>query len=250
MQVLGGEETPLERILANIWSEITHTLNGQLDHIQGVSRNGQEQRKANLQKAQHSYEKYLKQLDKGLDEPYVLSRPNEPTKDGQGEEKHWAELTPREVERQAELLNPQSQHNWLKNHAKLNPNAGNEIDDNESLASHDNANTKPTASRKRGGNSGAKGNLARQVGDRAVERAREGWSPSAASNMEDDELAGEETLGLGGSGRKRTKDPDSTYRLKGGKGGGTSKGKRKRSGEDLGAGSSAGGKKAKVDGAE
>lgn len=191
---------------------------------------------------------YLKQLDKDLklEEPNVLPRAGELPKDGSGEEKHWAELTPRELERQAELLNPQSQHNWLKNHAKLNPNAVQEIDDNESLASHDNV--KASAPRKRGGNSSGKGNLARQVGDRAVERAREGFSPSAASGIEEDELAGDDGLGVGGSGKKRARDPDGTYRLKGGKGGSNAKGKRKRSGEDLGVGSSAGGKKARVDG--
>ena len=134
------------------------------------------------------------------------------------DDKHWAEFTPRELERQVELTNPQSQHNWLKAHAKATQNLAD--DDNESLASHEAS--KPP--RKRGGKDK---NLAKQVGDRAVERAKEG-DPSAAS---DEEVAA-------GAGRKRTRDPDGTYRLKGAKSGAASKGsKRKRSGgEDLVAG--------------
>ena len=138
---------------------------------------------------------------------------------------HWAELTPREFERQVELLNPQSQHNWLKVHNKVHQNLAD--DDNESLVSGEASKT----SRKRGGKDK---NLAKQVGDRAVERAREGWSPSAAS---DEEVAV-------GAGKKRSRDPDGTYRLKGPKGGAVKGGKRKRSGgEEL-----AGGKRRRVDG--
>ncbi|KAK4541463.1 hypothetical protein LTR36_007909 [Oleoguttula mirabilis] len=171
------------------------------------------------------------------------------------EEKHFATLTPREQERQIELLNPQSQHSWLKTHAKTHPTGGADVDDNESLASHE---AKPAAApRKRGGGGAASKNLAKQVGDRAVERAREGFSPSAgsASNgfpgdaMEPDELGMmEDQAAPSSAGRKRVRDPDGAYRVKGGKGGaGAAKGKRKRggSGEDGGGGSS---KKARVTG--
>jgi hypothetical protein len=134
------------------------------------------------------------------------------------DDKHWAELTPRELERQVELMNPQSQHNWLKAHAKVTQNLAD--DDNESLASHDAS--KPP--RKRGGKDK---NLAKQVGDRAVERAKEGVSPSAAS---DDEFTAS-------AGKKRSRDPDGTYRLKGAKSSAAKGSKRKRSGgEDLVAG--------------
>jgi hypothetical protein len=157
------------------------------------------------------------------------------------EEKHWAELTPREWERHVELLNPQSQHNWLKIHSKVNTNLGGGDDDADSIASHDGA----KSSRKR---TGKDKNLAKQVGDRAVERAREGRSPGAGdAGPEEDEVGLD--AGYGG-GKKRARDPDGTYRVKGGSSG--NKGKRKRSGEDIGsAGSPAGGssvKKAKVEG--
>ena len=133
----------------------------------------------------------------------------------QFDDKHWAELTPREYERQVELMNPQSQHSWLKANTKALQNL--DGDDTESLAGAEAA--KPP--RKRGGKDK---NLAKQVGDRAVERAREGVSPSAAS---DEEAAAS-------ASKKRTRDPDGTYRLKGGKsgGGGAKNTKRKRSGTD------------------
>ncbi|KAF2857327.1 hypothetical protein K470DRAFT_260937 [Piedraia hortae CBS 480.64] len=38
------------------------------------------------------------------------------------EDRHLAEMTPRELERVAELLNPLSQHNWLKAHRRLDGN--------------------------------------------------------------------------------------------------------------------------------
>lgn len=118
------------------------------------------------------------------------------------EEKHWAEMTAREVERQCELLNPQSQHNWLKNYATKN--GGETVDDTESLAD-----AKPARKR----------NLAKQVGDRAVGRAREGGggSPSVASHGgEEDELGMDDHLGPSSS-RKKVRDADTTYRVKGGK---------------------------------
>lgn len=177
---------------------------------------------------------YLMRLDAKLGDSFSLVSANLDQED-----KHWAELTPRELERQMELLNPQSQHNWLKMHAKGNPaNMGPEgMDDNESLASHENSSSKMAKRR-----TDKSKTLVKQVGDRAVERAtREGWSPSAASAMDEDELGGDEAFGA----RKRGRDPDGTYRLKGGKSG-SAKGKRKRSGEDVGG--DVGGKKAKVEG--
>lgn len=135
---------------------------------------------------------------------------------------HQAELSARELERHMELLNPQSQHNWLRTHTKMH---GMPDDDAESIASHEGA-SKPSG-RKRGKN------LAKQVGDRAMERAYEGMSPSAASGFDEDELhVMEETPG---SGRKRARDSDGAYR-KGGRGGGRG-GKRKRAAEE-GAGGS------------
>ena len=160
---------------------------------------------------------YLSRLDATLHrEPiYVTSSlPRRSDKEPAAfDDKHWAELTPREFERQVELTNPQSQHNWLKEHNKGPQTLAD--DDNESLASHDAA----KSSRKRGGKDK---NLAKQVGDRAVERAKEGWSPSAAS---DEEVTAS-------AGKKRTRDPDGTYRLKGAKSGAAKGGKRKRSGGD------------------
>lgn len=119
----------------------------------------------------------------------------------EGEEKHWAEMTAREVERQCELLNPQSQHNWLKMHANK---TGETVDDTESVAD-----AKPTRKR----------NLAKQVGDRAVGRAREGGggSPSIASHGGEDDEFGLDDLGAYPSSRKKVRDADTTYRVKGGK---------------------------------
>ena len=178
---------------------------------------------------------YLARLDarNPLDQWALTS--SAPKEAAVGEEKHWAELTPRELERQVELLNPQSQHNWLKTHSKGATNLVD--DDNESLASHDTGSKPAASSRKRGGKDK---NLAKQVGDRAVERAKEGMSPSAASD--------EEATAGGSGGRKRARDPDSTYRVKGSKGqGSAAKGsKRKRSAvEDTGSGT--GRKKVKVE---
>lgn len=177
---------------------------------------------------------YLLRLDAKLGDPISQTKSIQKEKEGENDQKHWAEMTAREAERQIELQNPQSQHNWLKKHATKTLHA--DIDDNESLASHD---AKPTSGR--GG--GAKRNLAKQVGDRSVGRAREGASPSAASLAEDDELAFVDDHPQS-AGRKRAKgDVDGTYRVKGGKGG-AGKGKRKRGGDETPTGS---GKKAKVE---
>ena len=153
--------------------------------------------------------------------------------------RNMADLTPRELLRLMELNNPQSEHNWLKTHTKVLTNLGGD-DDGDSVADGP---SKASGSKRRTGKD--QKTLAKQVGDRAVERAREGWSPgagSAAGVGEDEEMVLEE-----GGGRKRAKDADGTYRLKGSRpsAGGGGKAKRKRSGEDLGVG---GGKKARVEG--
>ncbi|KAK5120614.1 hypothetical protein LTR85_005972 [Meristemomyces frigidus] len=205
---------------------------------------------------------YLHRLDTKLGvDPFTGPRPsNAETAKILEEEKHFATLTPREQERQIELLNPQSQHSWLATHSKSQPPGGiggmADVDDNESLASHDQP--KPAPRKRGGGGGGGNKNLAKQVGDRAVERAREGFSPSAASagfagDMEQDELSMMDDQTAPSSGRKKGRDPDGAYRVKGGKGGagGPAKGKRKRtSGEDIGASGGGSSKKARVSGEE
>lgn len=157
---------------------------------------------------------YLQRLDAKLGDQLSLDSAAHPPSP------HQAELTPRELERHMELLNPQSQHNWLRTHTKMQAMPE---DDAESIASHEGGG-KPTG-RKRGKN------LAKQVGDRAMERAYEGMSPSAASGFDEDELHAPEDAP--GSGRKRARDPDGSYRAKGGRGGGV-RGKRKRPTEEGG----------------
>ena len=159
---------------------------------------------------------YLQRLDAKLGDRLSLDKdlahPQSP---------HQAELTPRELERHMELLNPQSQHNWLKLHSKMHAALDNE--DTESLASHEGGSTSKPAGRKRGKN------LAKQVGDRAMERAYDVMSPSAASGFDEDETM---IIEEPGSGRKRARDPDGAYRVKGGRGGAVKGGKRKRLTED------------------
>lgn len=168
-------------------------------------------------------EAYLLRLDVKLGDPLSVDRAKE--KEGGNEEKHWAELTAREVERQVELQNPQSQHNWLKTHTK--PNGADENDDAESLTSQ-----AVKAAQPRGGK--GKRDLAKQVGDRAVGRARDGYSPSAASAGygEEDELSFVDEYPATGSSKKRGRgDADGTYRVKGGKTSAAKGGKRKRADE-------------------
>ncbi|KAK1068972.1 hypothetical protein LTR74_005235 [Friedmanniomyces endolithicus] len=197
---------------------------------------------------------YLQKLDARLGTDAFTNVRRTSDQQTLNEDKHFAEMTPRELEYHVELLNPQSQHSWLKAHIKLGILPGTiavEIggDDNDSLASHE-----PKPPRKRAGNK----NLAKQVGDRAVERARDGGSPvggavasAAHSNgggsRDEDELQ----LGDGRAGsaaKKKVKEVDNAYHPKGGK-----KTKRKRSGEDVnGATGSTGGggggsKKPKID---
>ena len=170
--------------------------------------------------------------------------PSDPRHRDVEQEKHYADLTPRELERKTEFENPQSQHNWLKTHTKV---LGNDEDgDTESIASHDPASAASGGKTANKRKSAGKGNLAKQVGDRAVERAREG-STTAFSNDED-ELASDAGVGsasAAGGGRRRAKDADGTYKAKGAKGTGA-RGKRKRSGEDM-PGGAAGGKKARME---
>ena len=179
----------------------------------------------------------LLRLDAQLGDPVSIKRLAEST--GRlgsqfEEEKHPASMTPRELERHVELLNPQSQHSWLKAHHKLGP----EINDNdaESLASHE---TGAKAARKRSKN------LAKQRGDRARERA------SAMESGDEDSMV-EDLLGAGSERRKRGgRREDGSYHPKMGMGGaagggGGKKGKRKRS--EGGEGAAGGGKKARVEG--
>ncbi|KJX97240.1 hypothetical protein TI39_contig520g00004 [Zymoseptoria brevis] len=230
--------------LAELESSVPHTrpeLNGDVlpDDVLGLEPPGfltSEQEDA-----------YLLRLDAKCGDQLSLTRTQEMQKDGSAfaDDKHWAELTPREVERLFEIQNPQSQHNWLRAHGK-GAAAGVDADDNESLAE-----IKPATGR---GGSG-KRNLAKQVGDRAVGRAREGFSPGAASAGlgDDDELSLVDDHPVATvSAKKRGRgngDSDSTYRVKGGKSNGSAaKGKRKRtSGDDPISGGS--GKKSKVEAA-
>ncbi|KAK4556703.1 hypothetical protein LTR86_006274 [Recurvomyces mirabilis] len=242
---------------------------------------------------------YLTKLDAKLTDPLTAHRlsetaipthskiPSNSTTTTPEEDKHFAEMTPRELERHVELLNPQSQHNWLKSHHKLGLLEDGANGDTEILATHDQGGnnssiSKPspssltTAPRKRGGGGTAGKNLAKQLGDRALERAREGGSPGVSGGYEGAGYAGaDEEMGMGGEGFGGGKRKggggvgggrdggDGAYHPKqgvkgsgsggggGGGGGSGGKAKRKRSGgEELGAGSSASAKKARIEGGE
>ena len=177
---------------------------------------------AQLKKRQHSYE------DDENDDELAIRMPRigaDPT-------------ALRDLDRQMELRNPQSQHRWLKR--QQSGTTGADGDEVESLTPHHGPRARTSGKRKTGKK------LARQMGERAVERAREfsGGSPGATSvgGDEEDWLAYE--VGAAAS-KKKGKDVDGTYRLKGGKSGGGGRGKRKRTGEDVPAGS--GKKKAKLE---
>lgn len=159
---------------------------------------------------------YLQRLDAKLGDRLSLDKES-----AQPQSPHQAELTPRELERHMELLNPQSQHNWLKTHSKMHASLDN--DDAESVASHEGGSASKPSGRKRGKN------LAKQVGDRAMERAYEGVSPGAASGFDEDDVP--MTDDMLGSGKKRPRDSDGAFRVKGGRGGAV-KGKRKRATEE------------------
>lgn len=129
-----------------------------------------------------------------------------------------ANLSSREMDREAELRNPQSVHNWLKKH---------NISIGEADEKAESSGAAPTG--KRGRNS-----LAKQVGSRAVERAREReegspiGSVGGARDYEygDDDGAYDDAP----SRRRKSRDADETYRPKGGRSG---KPKRKREDGDF-----------------
>ncbi|KAK3663995.1 hypothetical protein LTR22_005215 [Elasticomyces elasticus] len=213
---------------------------------------------------------YLSSLDSRLGDSGSHNR-EAPTPLSTSEEKHFAEMTPRELERHVELLNPNSQHSWLAARQKLGilPGAtaveiGGPDNDNDSVVSHEPA-AGPVvkAPRKRVRKPKADGDLAKRVGDKAVERAREEGGEGAGSplvaagsgtngtGLADDEEGA--VGGSGGSGRKK-RDVDGGYHPKGGntgKKGAGGGGKRKRSGEDVGTAGTpgTGGKKLKVESA-
>lgn len=169
-------------------------------------------------------EDYLKRLDARL-----------------GLDKAWSSLsipssqTGRASDRDVELHNPQSVHNWLKAHKVA-------IDNDD----RSDAGTPTSAARK--GATGAR-NLARKVGDRALERARDrdDASPMAATREDanaEDELALMDAM-ASGSKKKKSRDPDEPYRPKGG-----SKTKPKRKRDDALDVTASGRKKHKTDGVE
>jgi len=131
----------------------------------------------------------------------------------------FAKMSAREIDREVELRNPLSVHNWLKNH-NVNLTLG-ENDEKSDVAAATAGSGKKTTSR----------NLAKKVGDRAVERAKEkdDGSPMSSSfpgnktdlDLIEDELGLDDTPNRG----KKPKDSDETYRPKGGR---SSKSKRKR----------------------
>ncbi|KAK5707569.1 hypothetical protein LTR97_000106 [Elasticomyces elasticus] len=189
---------------------------------------------------------YLSSLDSRLGDNGSHNR-EAPTPLSTSEEKHFAEMTPRELERHVELLNPNSQHSWLAARQKLGilPGAtaveiGGPDNDNDSVVSHEPAAAAAVkAPRKRVRKPKADGDLAKRVGDKAVERAREeggGEGPgsplvTAGLGTNSTGLADDEDVAAPGSGRKK-RDVDGGYHPKGGKKGAAS-GKRKRSGEDV-----------------
>ncbi|KAF2719033.1 hypothetical protein K431DRAFT_287062 [Polychaeton citri CBS 116435] len=180
---------------------------------------------------------YLQALDSKLDQNYPLPEyQNREAPSSLPLDLH--QYHPKDLEKQLDLENPQSQHNWLKKNAKIQTEVG-VGDDAESVTSHEPA----SKSKKRGGKGG---NLAKTLGDKALERARDTAvpaSPSVTSHIDEDEM--DIDLLTPGS-KKRGGDPDKTYRSKGGKGGGSTKGKRKRAqiGDETPTGS--GSKKARI----
>lgn len=158
---------------------------------------------------------YLARLDAKLNgREQIFNRP-------ESRSIHQAELTPRESERQLELLNPQSQHSWLRAHPRSSAVNVEELGDEIT--------TKTGGARKR---ASLKGALVKNVGDRML---RDGQSPSEASGFGyDDELAADEYQAS--SNRKKVVDKDPTFRGKISKGGST-KAKRKRATDDSQGGS-------------
>lgn len=155
---------------------------------------------------------YLTRLDSKL-EPAALSEPRPASPPA------LSKLSQRELEREVELRNPLSVHNWLKKHSSIS-------DIDAASEGGATAQTPATVNKRR--------NLAKQVGDRAIERAREKEGSPGSTQENEDELGVDDT-----PGKKKNRDDDQTYRPKGGR----SKAKRKR---DEGEGSTGRGKKART----
>jgi len=156
-------------------------------------------------------DEYLDRLDEKLSKSASLDKQPWPTSTAM-----WAKLTPRELDREIELQNPQSVHNWLKRH---NVSVVGEAD----AASEAGATSTP-ATNKKGSRT-----LAKKVGDRAIERAKErddGSPMSSATGAFEEEVMGYEVeTPKSGRGKKKAGDDDHAYRPKGGSG---KKAKRKR----------------------
>lgn len=176
-------------------------------------------------------EAYLSRLDTKLNDTADAAKVSRPSSPGAG--LSFAAMTAREIEREVELRNPSSVHNWLKRHnVSIQTNA--EVDADLGPSSG------KTKSRP----------LARKVGDRAVGRARDKGDDGDGSPMpsvgRDSADVFADTIEHGdetpGGTKKKARDADETYRPKGGKG---SKAKRKRE-DGEGAGSGSGGKIKKI----
>jgi hypothetical protein len=146
---------------------------------------------------------YLARLDSKL-EPAALSEARAPSP------QPLSKLTLRELDREVELRNPLSVHNWLKKHGNMS--------DTADAASEGGAAQTPATSNKRR-------NLAKQVGDKALERAREKEGSPGSTQDADEDMS----IAAGGDDNtpgkpKRSRDDDQAYRPKGGR----SKSKRKR----------------------
>ncbi|KAK4991781.1 hypothetical protein LTR50_001598 [Elasticomyces elasticus] len=184
---------------------------------------------------------YLLRLDVSLGDPWSLSRPPPPTLFP--DLKNFSE---RDWEREAQLHNPISVHNWLRKH---HPAAFSSTNADADAVSD--AGQATPHGRGRGAGGGRKKNLAQKLGDKAVAAAREHEeegrdTPASELPKTEQELLDEE-IGYaepdaGGSGRKKARDADETYRPKGGRSG---RGKRKREDGDVASGK---GKKARTSG--
>lgn len=175
-------------------------------------------------------DQYLLALDAKLGDQWSLrqTRPKPPLK--------FTDLTPRELEREMELRNPFSVHNWLKKH---NPTAAIADDASEAGAA-----TTPANKRGRGNN------LAKKVGDRAVDRARDrekerddgAASPASMRGGDIDTLDYDLEEPTSAAKGKKLSEKDDTYRPKGGR---STKAKRKRDTTDENGGQVKG-KKARI----
>ena len=164
----------------------------------------------------------------------------------------FGDMTPRELEREIEMRNHHSVHNWLKRYAK--ENSGNGVGDDASEAG---AVATPATNRKRNNN------LAKKMGDKAVDRARGAGDKGDKTSRDEGSPASVRTVGTEGeaddedggdavaanttttttaSARKKGGDKDDTYRPKGGR---SAKAKRKREGGEEGT-PTAKGKKART----